>query len=327
MPARTASAVVAAVPKTRSCGSRPVSFPIVDLARGAEHRRKAECHDALEEPQHGECSGRRSFRNRCRDRARSAPARCPARTRARAQLVEKLQDRVDDVAVVRRRAWLCIATIGIPSSAAASSSSSARTPYRVDEVGAGVVGRARTAGLYVSTEIGAAGKRFAHARIAGTTRAISTSASTGRCPGRVDSPPTSSRSAPAAHCRSACAVGRSGRVFDPVAGERIRRDVDDAHRRRFARPIVERRAPHARSGASRTRRPAAARTSIRVRPRRRTSNRSRRRSRRSRRCAAPTVKASTGSSIARAPACRATRPSSQRARADPWRGARRRRTT
>ena len=57
--------------------------------------------------------------------------------------------------------------------------------------------------LYVSTEIGTS-KCLRSDSIIGTTRAASSSALTGVCPGRVDSPPTSRISAPSAIIVSAC---------------------------------------------------------------------------------------------------------------------------
>ena len=91
-------------------------------------------------------------------------------------------------------------------------------------------------------EIGAAGKRARVARIAGTTRAISTSSSMRRCPGRVDSPPKSKRSAPNDHCSTARKRGRL-RVFDSVAGERVRGNVYDGDDVGSETPS-EARAPH-----------------------------------------------------------------------------------
>src|SRR5919202_5335648 len=62
-----------------------------------------------------------------------------------------------------------------------------------------------TAALEVSTEMGTE-TAAAMARTAGTTRDSSVASSTGSCPGRVDSPPTSIRSAPASTKARACAT-------------------------------------------------------------------------------------------------------------------------
>ena len=64
----------------------------------------------------------------------------------------------------------------------------------------------------------------------GTTRRSSSSAGSGAAPGRVDSPPMSRRSAPSRdHLRAHRAIGDVG--IEPLAavGERVGRDVEDAH--------------------------------------------------------------------------------------------------
>ena len=59
----------------------------------------------------------------------------------------------------------------------------------------------------------------------------SSSAGTGSAPGRVDAPPTSRIAAPsAASCRP-CSTAASGSRNSPPSGERVGRDVDDAHDR------------------------------------------------------------------------------------------------
>ena len=73
-----------------------------------------------------------------------------------------------------------------------------------------------------------------------TTRAHSVAASIRSAPGRVDSPPTSTRAAPCACIRRACAT-RVGETRVPAAvGERVRRDVEDAHHDRVTRAATER---------------------------------------------------------------------------------------
>ena len=87
--------------------------------------------------------------------------------------------------------------------------------------------RRATSALVVSIEIGTSTVRGDHASTAGTTRRISSSNETGSAPGRLDSPPMSSRSAPSATSRAASAgVG----VTEPAAvGEAVGGDVDDPH--------------------------------------------------------------------------------------------------
>ena len=53
--------------------------------------------------------------------------------------------------------------------------------------------------------------------------------STGSAPGRLDSPPRSSMSAPSASSRSQCASARAGVRRRVAVGERVGREVDDAH--------------------------------------------------------------------------------------------------
>ena len=97
-----------------------------------------------------------------------------------------------------------------------------------------------TPGLVVSMLSGVVGSAARMAATTGTTRARSSASSTVAWPGRVDSPPISSRSAPPA----TIAPGRSRRRSPPsagvgqqaVAGERVRRDVEDAHHERPRRP-------------------------------------------------------------------------------------------
>ena len=67
-----------------------------------------------------------------------------------------------------------------------------------------------TAAFEVSIEIRAAGFRASRPSMTGSTRSCSTAAGTGWAPGRVDSPPTSSRSAPSASSRSPWVMAASG---------------------------------------------------------------------------------------------------------------------
>src|SRR5690606_8841424 len=72
---------------------------------------------------------------------------------------------------------------------------------------------AATAARVVSTLMGT--PAAAKSRITGSTRAISVSASTRSAPGRVDSPPTSTRSAPCSRMRTACATAASRSAYRP----------------------------------------------------------------------------------------------------------------
>ncbi len=97
---------------------------------------------------------------------------------------------------------MCISTTGTPSSAAAASAPSRRRAWMSLIMPAPAATAARiTSGLKVSTLSGT-WVRSASAWITGTTRRSSSSTDTGAAPGRVDSPPMSSRSAPSAtSCR------------------------------------------------------------------------------------------------------------------------------
>jgi len=69
--------------------------------------------------------------------------------------------------------------------------------------------------LYVSIESGTCGNASRTARMTGMTRRISSSAGTGSCPGRVDSPPMSRISAPASTIRTACSTAASTAMYRP----------------------------------------------------------------------------------------------------------------
>jgi hypothetical protein len=98
-------------------------------------------------------------------------------------------------------------TIGTPRAAASRlNASSAATP-QTSLTRSAPASRAAsaTAGFVVSTLIGRSGRAARSASMTGATRRISSSTATISWPGRVDSPPTSRRSAPSA----AIAVARA----------------------------------------------------------------------------------------------------------------------
>ena len=113
-------------------------------------------------------------------------------------------------------------------------------PDVVDEMGAGIEGglgdgRHRR----VDRDRAWPAARPRTARTTGTTRASSASTGTGAWPGRLEAPPTSSRSAPSATIRrawSTAAPTGSARGEQPVAGEGVGRGVEHAHHERAGAP-------------------------------------------------------------------------------------------
>ncbi|MNI61424.1 hypothetical protein D3C73_1166950 [compost metagenome] len=104
---------------------------------------------------------------------------------------------------------MCISTTGTPVSAAASNAPSWRRPKMSLIIPAPAATAARiTSGLKVSMLIGTA-VRAASCSMTGTTRRSSSSIDTGAAPGRVDSPPMSSRSAPSSTSFRPCATAAS----------------------------------------------------------------------------------------------------------------------
>ncbi len=69
----------------------------------------------------------------------------------------------------------------------------------------------------------------ASAATTGRTRRSSSSSGTSTAPGRVDSPPTSTMSAPSAASRKPCATAPSVSAKRPAVAEAVRRHVEDAH--------------------------------------------------------------------------------------------------
>ena len=101
---------------------------------------------------------------------------------------------------------------------------------------------AATSALQVSMEIKASGNSAAIARMTGRTRRFSAQASTGWEPGRVDSPPISRISTPAARKRRAISTTASHSLFPrsgelgaedegnkPIPRKTIRGDVQNPH--------------------------------------------------------------------------------------------------
>ena len=144
------------------------------------------------------------------------------------------RDSVASCAISREWPRQCISTHGQPASATTLAMCGSARPPETSLTSAAPASSAAaaTAARVVSMLIGT--PAAASSRMTGTTRAISVSASTRPAPGRVDSPPTSMRSAPSA--QHAVRVGdRVGPVGVAAAvGERIGRDVEDAHDNRHA---------------------------------------------------------------------------------------------
>ncbi|MCW0466050.1 hypothetical protein NB705_003123 [Xanthomonas sacchari] len=110
---------------------------------------------------------------------------------------------------------MCISTTGTPSSAAASSAPGWRRACTSLIMPAPAATAARiTSGLKVSTLNGSA-VCAASRSITGITRRSSSSTGTGVAPGRVDSPPMSSTSAPSPARRRPCATAASTLAWAP----------------------------------------------------------------------------------------------------------------
>ena len=176
-----------------------------------------------------------------RDRRSPARAATPAASRrARRRWPQLGVDLAHHVRVARARgAWprksprRCISTAGTPRArdqSGASAGIEGEPADVVDEVGAGVEGgRAPPRALVVSIER-KPGPRRRSASMTGTTRRISSSASTRRRrPGRVDSPPTSTMSAPARTARRPCATAASASRIPAAVGEGVRGHVEHTH--------------------------------------------------------------------------------------------------
>ena len=108
----------------------------------------------------------------------------------------------------------------------------------VDEGGAGVDAPPRPRSSFaVSTLICDAGAAQ-RARRRGRRGAAPRRSSPARHRGRVDSPPMSRMSAPSAISARACSTARSKANHSPAVGERVGRDVEDAHDARVHRPLI-----------------------------------------------------------------------------------------
>ena len=158
--------------------------------------------------------GRRSWRTRARGRRRAGRRRCrrPPRPRAagRARRGPRPPRRRTTRAAASPSEWArqCIATYAAPCSATTSRIRGSASPPETSLTSTAPASSAAAATSWriVSTET--ATPSAASARITGTTRA-SSSATSGRvAPGRVDSPPMSSRSAP-------CGAQLRGRARSP----------------------------------------------------------------------------------------------------------------
>src|ERR1700686_3873427 len=114
---------------------------------------------------------------------------------------------------------LCMIATGTSHSTTAASSASSSPQIELSMSPPARTAARKTSALNVSTEIAAPGARSRTARTTGIRRRSSSSRSIGSCPGRVDSAPMSSMSAPAARCSSACATASSLRGFPSPENE------------------------------------------------------------------------------------------------------------
>ena len=192
------------------------------LARSPDQERPAGHLQPVEMAQERQIVAASACRSRSRDRARSFPPRFRRRRgrRSRASSQAATSPTTSRYAasccMVRGVPCMCITTT--PQSDAASTaamSGSARTPLVSLMTSAPRSSAARaTSALVVSTEMGSAicGR---NARSTGTSRCNSSAAEIGSEPGRVDSAPRSSKSAPSSTSRSACAIAASGSRWRP----------------------------------------------------------------------------------------------------------------
>ena len=212
-PAAMASATVAAPPATREAGgscSRPSAQPIADLRelpsssgrprlRSSPSRRTSSrlCSGPKPKPKPGSrisCS-----RDTPAASAIASDSSRPARTSA----ITSPED--------GRPRWLCISTAGSPraASSGASAGSARRACTSLSASAPASKARPATYAFEVSTLIGAA-TASRTARSTGARRAHSPGPSRGSWPGRVDSAPTSIRSAPSSTIRAACSAAAAG---------------------------------------------------------------------------------------------------------------------
>ena len=212
------------------------------LARRAEQDRPAERRPARRRPRSSSrfWSGRLPEADAGVDddrAARGRPPRQPARRRPAGRRRPRRRRR-------RRpaRPRLCITISGTPRAAASRArASSGPTPQMSLTASAPASSAAAATAVFVVSMVsGVSGNAARTAATTGTTRRqLVGVARPAAWPGRVDSPPTSSRSAPSSTIRrawaTAAADGVAGRE-QPVAGERIGRHVEDAHHVRAAAP-------------------------------------------------------------------------------------------
>ena len=180
----------------------------------------------------------RGGRTRRAARRRSAAARC----------------------IVAGSPWLCMSTTGRPLAPATREAVRVVAQRRdvVDHPGAGGDRRAhhrRLAGIDRDQDA-APGERLDHRHHA---RGSPRRPATGAAPGRVDSPPTSTMSAPSACSLSPVAIAAAGLEEAPAVGEAVGGDVDHAHDQRAA--LGQARGPRGRRGQTLAPAPARARIS------------------------------------------------------------------
>ncbi len=142
--------------------------------------------------------------------------------RARPSSSDRQMERANGFCCMSRgRPRMCIRMSGTPLARATSAMrGSKRRPLMSFTMAAPAsTARSATRALVVSMEIGMDGSLRRRPLMMGSTRASSSSAVTGREPGRVDSPPTSIQSAPVARHLHAAADGRSRVEIEAAVGK------------------------------------------------------------------------------------------------------------
>ena len=205
------------------------------LARRADEQRPTQGVELVEVGEQRPVVVAPAWRNRDPGRARRAPGRGRRRRRRRAGPTARRARRArrrrrppsDSISALGPRQ--CMATYGTRS--ARRSRASAGRPVR-PETSLTSIAPASTAASAVSARMVSMltlTPAATSARTTGRTRACSSSTGTRSAPGRVDSPPTSTMSAPSAARIATASDGvLEGEETSPV-GEGVRRHVEDAH--------------------------------------------------------------------------------------------------
>ena len=228
-------------PSSRSAGSStPVIVPMNRLRLAPSTSAASRSANRVESPQQLEVVARGPCRTRCPGRSRAARRRArrtapprPARGDARAPRRRR-----------RRSEGRPASSVGRPACASGPSRRGlahdrehrrvARRPSTSFTTCAPAVERRlRDLGPpRVDADRRRSGRAARTPSITGTTRSISSSTGTGAAPGRVDSPPTSTRSAPSSARRAACATAVSRSTNSPPSLNESGRDVHHAHHER-----------------------------------------------------------------------------------------------